>query len=55
MTDVAMNFRHYLQETNRFQSYLYSYPHKTAYRPFEQAVDLKALWSQEKKKAHIGF
>lgn len=60
MKDVADTFRHYLQETDRFQSYLYSYPHKTAYRPFEQKLDLKTLWAPEKKHAlylytHIPF
>ncbi len=60
MSEVAHAFRHYLEETNRFQSYLYSYPHKTAYRPFEEKLDLKALWAPEKKYAlylytHIPF
>ncbi|MES2038761.1 MAG: STM4012 family radical SAM protein [Pseudomonadota bacterium] len=60
MTDVSNTFRRYLEETNRFQSYLYSYPHKTAYRPFEEKLDLKELWATEKKHAlylytHIPF
>ena len=60
MTGVSMTFRRYLEETNRFQSYLYSYPHKTAYRPFEEKLDLKTLWAAEKKHAlylytHIPF
>ncbi|MFZ6766736.1 STM4012 family radical SAM protein [Undibacterium sp. Di26W] len=60
MTDVGASFRRYLEESNRFQSYLYSYPHKTAYRPFEQKLDLKTLWAPEKKSSlylytHIPF
>ncbi|MFZ6719244.1 STM4012 family radical SAM protein [Undibacterium sp. Ji49W] len=60
MMDVSTNFRGYLEESNRFQSYLYSYPHKTAYRPFEQKLDLKTLWAPEKKSSlylytHIPF
>jgi len=60
MTDIAHAFRRYLEETNRFQSYLYSYPHKTAYRNFEEKLDLKELWATEKKHAlylytHIPF
>lgn len=60
MTDIADAFRRYLEETNRFQSYLYSYPHKTAYRSFEEKLDLKELWATEKKHAlylytHIPF
>lgn len=53
-------FRQYLGENNRFQSYLYSYPHKTAYRDFAEKIDLQALWLPEKKQAlylytHIPF
>jgi oxygen-independent coproporphyrinogen-3 oxidase len=60
MTEIAHTFRRYLEETNRFQSYLYSYPHKTAYRHFEKKLDLKELWATEKKHAlylytHIPF
>ncbi|BBB63426.1 coproporphyrinogen III oxidase [Undibacterium sp. KW1] len=60
MTEIAHTFRRYLEETNRFQSYLYSYPHKTAYRTFEEKLDLKELWATEKKHAlylytHIPF
>ncbi|MFZ6639421.1 STM4012 family radical SAM protein [Undibacterium sp. TC4M20W] len=60
MTEIAHTFRRYLEETNRFQSYLYSYPHKTAYRTFEEKLDLKDLWAAEKKHAlylytHIPF
>ena len=60
MTKIADAFRRYLEDTNRFQSYLYSYPHKTAYRTFEEKLDLKELWAAEKKHAlylytHIPF
>jgi oxygen-independent coproporphyrinogen-3 oxidase len=55
-----LEFEQYLKSNSRYQSYLYSYPHKTAYRHFEQPVDLKQLWKDEKKDAlylysHIPF
>lgn len=55
-----LEFEQYLKSNSRYQSYLYSYPHKTAYRYFEQPVDLKQLWKDEKKDAlylysHIPF
>ncbi|MDX8399205.1 MAG: STM4012 family radical SAM protein [Gallionellaceae bacterium] len=54
------DFRTYLSTQSRFQSYLYSYPHKTAYRQFGEPVDLAQLWQTEKKDAlylysHIPF
>ncbi len=60
LKDIGEQFRQYLSQTERFQSYLYSYPHKTAYRPFDEPVDLQALWVQEKKSSlylytHIPF
>lgn len=47
-------------EQTAYQSYLYSYPHKTAYRTLEPAVNLQPLWAQEDKSAlflyiHIPF
>lgn len=30
-----------------YRSYLYSYPHKTSYRPFETKLPLSGLWSEE--------
>lgn len=41
-------------------SYLYSYPHKTAYRPFPEPIPLERLWARESKEslylyAHIPF
>lgn len=55
-----LEFEQYLKSNSRYQSYLYSYPHKTAYRHFEQPVDLKELWKNEKKDSlylysHIPF
>ncbi|MEO0841366.1 MAG: STM4012 family radical SAM protein [Cyanobacteria bacterium J06643_5] len=43
-----------------FQSYVYSYPHKTAYRPISPQIPLTDVWSQEDKDAlflyiHIPF
>lgn len=41
-------------------SYLYSYPHKTAYRRFAEVVSLRSLWAEEPKDSlylytHIPF
>ncbi|PSB34027.1 STM4012 family radical SAM protein [Chlorogloea sp. CCALA 695] len=43
-----------------YQAYVYSYPHKTAYRPLNPAVSLADLWSKQNKKSlflyiHIPF
>lgn len=45
---------------NPFVGYAYSYPHKHAYRPFESALPLEALWQDEPKEnlflyLHIPF
>lgn len=45
---------------NPFVGYAYSYPHKHAYRPFESAIPLEALWQDEPKEnlflyVHIPF
>lgn len=43
-----------------YQAYVYSYPHKTAYRPLNPPILLSDLWSQENREAlflyiHIPF
>lgn len=43
-----------------YQAYAYSYPHKTAYRPFEQPYPLEELWAREDQSAlflyaHVPF
>ena len=43
-----------------YLSYAYAYPHKTAYRTLEPAVDLRALWAEERRDAlflylHVPF
>ncbi|MGW6023881.1 STM4012 family radical SAM protein [Streptomyces sp. NPDC055099] len=43
-----------------YQSYVYAYPHKTAYRPLADRPELRALWAAEPKDAlslylHIPF
>ena len=43
-----------------YQTYVYSYPHKTAYRPLNPSVKLSDVWSQENRDAlflyiHIPF
>jgi oxygen-independent coproporphyrinogen-3 oxidase len=49
-----------LLETGSYLSYAYSYPHKTAYRTLEPAIDLRALWAEERRDAlllylHVPF
>ncbi len=53
---VMINF----EDKTPYQGYLYSYPHKTAYRNFETPVSLKKAWSDENRSAlffylHIPF
>jgi coproporphyrinogen III oxidase-like Fe-S oxidoreductase len=38
-----------LEEGTRFASYVYSYPHKTAYRPIEPGLPLGPLWANERR------
>ncbi len=43
-----------------YQAYVYSYPHKTAYRPIDPPIPLKTLWSAQNRQAlflyiHIPF
>jgi oxygen-independent coproporphyrinogen-3 oxidase len=43
-----------------YDAYLYSYPHKTAYRPMEPPVPLRELWRDERREAlslyiHVPF
>lgn len=43
-----------------YEAYLYSYPHKTSYRPFEPPIALERLWEREKRDAlslyiHVPF
>ncbi len=32
--------------SNPYENYIYSYPHKKAYREFDEPIDLKQLWSK---------
>lgn len=50
----------YLETESPFQSYLYSYPHKTAYRQLDNKMSVKELWKNEDKSSlylytHIPF
>lgn len=43
-----------------YQGYSYSYPHKTAYRPFDRPVPLSDLWARERRESlflylHVPF
>lgn len=47
-------------EGSRYQSYVYGYPHKTAYRRIEPALPLGPLWARERRDAlflyfHVPF
>ena len=47
-------------EGSPYQQYLYGYPHKTAYRPFEKPIPLEQVWSGEDTRAlflyvHVPF
>ena len=49
-----------LLESGEYLSYAYAYPHKTAYRTLDPAIDLRALWSSEDRRAlflylHVPF
>lgn len=49
-----------LLDGSLYQGYAYSYPHKTAYRPFSAPVPLRALWAEECRDAlflyvHVPF
>ena len=49
-----------LLNASPYQTYVYSYPHKTAYRPFNSAIKLSDAWSLENRDAlflyiHIPF
>lgn len=49
-----------LLEESPYQSYVYAYPHKTAYRPFSSPLPLSDVWASEDKSAlflyiHIPF
>ncbi|MBE9128466.1 MULTISPECIES: STM4012 family radical SAM protein [unclassified Coleofasciculus] len=58
-----MTHRPSLQEMlqkSSYQAYVYSYPHKTAYRSINPPISLEKLWSEENRKAlflyiHIPF
>lgn len=49
-----------LLQQSPYQTYVYSYPHKTAYRPLDRQIRLSDLWSTENRDAlflyiHIPF
>ncbi|RCJ29049.1 coproporphyrinogen III oxidase [Nostoc minutum NIES-26] len=59
ITTKLQNLKSLLQRSP-YQAYVYSYPHKTAYRPLNPTVSLADLWSQQDRKAlflyiHIPF
>jgi oxygen-independent coproporphyrinogen III oxidase len=42
-------------DESAYQSYLYAYPHKTAYRRLEPRRDLREVWSSERQDALFGY
>jgi oxygen-independent coproporphyrinogen-3 oxidase len=42
-------------DDTRYQSYVYAYPHKTAYRPITPAVPLASLWAGERRDALFAY
>jgi oxygen-independent coproporphyrinogen-3 oxidase len=59
ITAKQQNLKSFL-ERSPYQAYVYSYPHKTAYRPLTPPVKLADLWSKQNRQAlflyiHIPF
>lgn len=57
---TAINRAESLLKESPYQGYTYSYPHKTAYRVFDQPVALSDLWATEKQSSlflylHVPF
>jgi oxygen-independent coproporphyrinogen-3 oxidase len=57
---MSADLRAWLDRRGAYEGYTYSYPHKTAYRPFDEPVPLDELWSDEDKSAlflylHVPF
>ena len=42
-----------IEDTTRFASYVYAYPHKTAYRRIEPALPLGPLWATERRDVRV--
>ena len=60
MTNLKSKIQNPKLLASPYQAYVYSYPHKTAYRPLTPPVSLSQLWSVEDKQAlflyiHIPF
>jgi oxygen-independent coproporphyrinogen III oxidase len=58
-TAAAISYSTFRQQ-GQYLGYCYSYPHKTAYRPFEAPQSLNDVWCDESKQAlflylHIPF
>lgn len=58
--DAHQHLQQLLQQQDDYLNYVYSYPHKTAYRALEPAVDLQQAWADEIKQqlflyVHVPF
>jgi oxygen-independent coproporphyrinogen-3 oxidase len=59
MTQTVLSLQQLLQQSP-YQTYVYSYPHKTAYRPINPPISLTSAWEQENRHSlflyiHIPF
>ncbi|MEN7550536.1 STM4012 family radical SAM protein [Rapidithrix thailandica] len=57
---MQLSLKERINQGNYFQGYAYSYPHKTAYRPFEKPYSLEEIWKEEAKNqlfmyVHVPF
>ena len=55
-----MNHKTLLKLSEPYMAYAYSYPHKTAYRYFDEPIDIEEIWKSESKESlflyfHIPF
>lgn len=60
MSTTAVNDLDAVLTRTPYQGYTYAYPHKTAYRPFEDPIPLRDLWAAEDRSAlflyvHVPF
>ncbi|WP_221801586.1 STM4012 family radical SAM protein [Oceanobacter mangrovi] len=59
-TDAETRLQQLLEQQDDYLNYVYSYPHKTAYRELSPAVDLSQAWANEVKQqlflyVHVPF
>lgn len=60
LASITTTNTHPLQTASPYQAYVYGYPHKTAYRPFDTPTPLRDPWAEESRTSrflyvHIPF